>query len=192
MKLILILLIGLLSLQAQAQITTSDLMRHGIAIDAASAAINYLNKNTDLFPNQKWLSIIDYRLHSSQKRYFLINTLNRKVYSFVVAHGKGSDNNHDGYADKFSNRPDSLMSSLGYYRVSEAYIGKHGLSVHLDGLSRTNSKARDRSVVIHGADYVKKNAPKQGRSWGCPAIEHRVTSAIIKRIKGGSLLLAFY
>jgi hypothetical protein len=50
------------------------------------------------------------------------------------------------------------MSSLGVYKTAETYNGKHGLSLRLDGLSPTNSKARERAVVVHGADYVEDEA----------------------------------
>jgi hypothetical protein len=46
--------------------------------------------------------------------------------------------------------------------------------------------------VIHGADYVQSGASKQGRSWGCPALPHAVTEAIIDKIKNGSLVFAYH
>src|SRR5690606_40188967 len=60
------------------------------------------------------------------------------------------------YAKKFSNIPESFQSSLGFYATAEPYYGKHGYSLRLDGLEKgINDKARERAIVIHGADYVR-------------------------------------
>lgn len=81
-------------------------------------------------------------------------------------------------------------TSLGFYRTGKIYIGKHGPSLRLDGLSTTNSNARDRAIVIHGADYVQEEGRIQGRSWGCPAVAQNNRESVIERLKGGSLLYA--
>ncbi len=86
----------------------------------------------------------------------------------ITSHGKGSDANNDGIADKFSNVPNSLATSLGTYRIAEQYYGKYGLSFRLDGLDPTNSNARSRAIVIHEASYVTKS--RVGRSFGCIAL----------------------
>jgi hypothetical protein len=112
------------------------------------------------------------------------------VKSIHVAHGKGSDSNNDGYATNFSNKVNSEASSLGFYLTAETYHGNHGLSLRLDGLSSTNSKARERSVVLHGADYVREAEVKAGRSWGCPAVSMALRGDVIELLKGGSLIFA--
>jgi hypothetical protein len=58
----------------------------------------------------------------------------------------------------------------------------------MDGLSESNSNARARAIVIHGADYVKQGLSKMGRSFGCPAVESNRAADIIDRLKDGSLL----
>ena len=112
------------------------------------------------------------------------------VWNIHVSHGKGSDSNHDGLAEKFSNVSGSNASSLGFYKTAETYQGKHGYSLRLDGLSETNSKARPRAIVVHGADYVKDKEVIQGRSWGCPAVSRMHSKKVIDLIKNGSLILA--
>jgi hypothetical protein len=136
------------------------------------------------------IAIIDFSQHSSKERFYIIDMKTGNVETFLVAHGKNSDPNHDGFADVFSNKQDSLMSSQGFYITGESYIGKKGHSLRLDGLSSSNSKAREREIVIHGADYVAPRIGTIGRSWGCPAVEFRYVDEIIKRIKNGALLLA--
>lgn len=175
--------------------TRGDLTNHfvnlGAPARATELALEYFQKNQDNFDNQRYVSVLDMSLHSSQDRFFLLDMLNKTMTSFVVAHGRGSDPDHDGYAQTFSNVPQSKMSSLGFYQVSETYTGSQGYSVKMDGLSTTNSKARSRAIVIHGADYVKKGWAKMGRSWGCPALDNNLSANVINKIKNGSLLFMY-
>jgi hypothetical protein len=150
----------------------------------------YFDANKSKIRNQNQIVIIDYSKHSMKERFFLIDMHSGKVKKYLVAHGKNSDTNHDGYATDFSNVPDSLKTSLGFYRTAETYYGKHGYSLKLDGLSSTNSNARVREIVIHGAEYVYPGAQVLGRSWGCPALDQNYSSEVIDQIKGGTLIYA--
>ena len=131
------------------------------------------------FPKDTLITIIDYTRASHQKRLYVIDLKNVKlVYHTLVAHGKNSGIH---FAEKFSNRNRSLMSSPGFYRTSETYHGKHGYSLRLDGLEKgINDKARDRLIVIHGAHYVSQDFIDKhgriGRSWGCPALPPQMTA----------------
>lgn len=164
------------------------LLNQGVPHSALNETILFYDQNKSSLANQNYFTIIDFAQHSSQKRMYVCNLNTGKVLKHLVAHGKGSDTDHDGYADTFSNAHRSHASSLGFYLVAETYFGKHGYSVRMDGLSDTNSNARDRAVVIHGADYVKEGLPKMGRSLGCPALEKKHTVDVVDRIKEGSLL----
>ena len=137
---------------------------------------------------QRYVSIIDYRKPSSSPRYYLVDTQDMSAQAFLVAHGQGSDPNHDGYADRFSNIPDSKMSSLGAFVTLDPYYGAHGLSLRLKGLERRNDRAQQRLIVIHGADYVSSDRKRLGRSWGCPALAPDVAQRVIPLIKGGTFL----
>ncbi len=57
-------------------------------------------------------------------------------------------------ATKFSNNEGSLQTSLGFYLTGETYTGKFDLGLRLDGLEYSNSRARSRGVVMHGAQYA--------------------------------------
>ncbi|WII73831.1 murein L,D-transpeptidase catalytic domain family protein [Bdellovibrio sp. 22V] len=157
---------------------------------ALADALVYFEANKNGFRNQDYISVIDFSKNSSEPRFYIVSMKTGEVWSIRVAHGKGSDANHDGFAEKFSNTSGAHASSLGYYRTAETYYGAHGLSLRLDGLSSTNSKARSRAVVIHGANYVQDTNVKQGRSWGCPAVSMENIQAVIKYLKGGSLIYA--
>jgi L,D-transpeptidase catalytic domain len=140
------------------------------------------------------LTIIDYSLPSHKKRLWVIDLDNNKVlFNTLVAHGVNSGTT---YAKRFSNKLESNQSSLGFYTTGESYVGKHGLSMKLDGLEKgINNKARLRDVVIHGADYVSpayiKSNKLLGRSQGCPALPHKFSKKIIKTIKNRSCLFIY-
>ncbi len=121
---------------------------------------------------------------------FIVDMRSGKVTKLHVAHGSGSDPKNKGVPTRFSNRVNSKASSLGFYRAAEPYKGKHGLSVRLDGLSSTNSRARERAVVVHGAKYVYDSDIKPGRSAGCLAVSMSWHKAVANMIKDGSIIYA--
>ena len=100
------------------------------------------------------------------------------------------------FRSKFSNINSSFMSSLGFYVTGETYQGKHGYSLRLDGVEKGfNDLARERAIVIHGADYANKefvkNTGRLGRSLGCPALPMDVYKEVINTIKDGSCLFIY-
>lgn len=141
------------------------------------------------------LTLIDFSLSSNTKRLWIIDlSTNTVLYNSLVAHGR---NTGDEFAKSFSNKAESYKSSLGFYATGEVYQGKHGLSLKLDGLEKgVNDNARQRAVVIHGADYVAESFIKQnkrlGRSLGCPAIPVGMTKEIINTIKDKSCLFIYH
>lgn len=161
-----------------------------VPTDLLKKAVLYYDQNYSKIANKTYLSVIDFKKKSSLPRFFIINMNTGAVWAIRTAHGKNSDLNHDGYADSFSNTSGSNQSSLGIYRAAETYSGSHGLSLRLDGLSSTNSNARARAIVIHGADYVQESNVIQGRSWGCPAVSMGNRTEVINRLKGGSIIYA--
>ncbi|WP_373998005.1 murein L,D-transpeptidase catalytic domain family protein [Bdellovibrio bacteriovorus] len=163
---------------------------HIVPYKSLEDALVYFHQNKSRFSNQNYLSIINFAQSSKEKRFYIIDMKTGSVWAMHVAHGKGSDSNHDGIAEKFSNVSGSNASSLGIYKAAESYNGSNGLSLRLDGLSSTNSNARSRAIVIHGANYVQESNVIQGRSWGCPAVAMENRDAVIKYLKGGSMVYA--
>ena len=141
------------------------------------------------------LTVIDFSLPSSEERLWVIDmSCQQIVLKSLVAHGRNSGL---AYATDFSNENESFKSSLGFYLTGEVSKGKHGVSLRLDGLEYgINHNARERAVVLHGADYVnKKLAQKQGyigRSLGCPAVPIGVHLQLIELIKNKSCLFIFH
>lgn len=143
----------------------------------------------------RYLSVIDYRLPSTAPRLWVLDLAeHRALYTERVAHGRESGEN---VAVRFSNVPGSNQSSLGLFRTGETYVGQHGRSLRLDGLEPgVNDHARDRAIVIHGAEYCTGGHVvrygRLGRSLGCPALDPAVTDGVIDTIRDGTLLLAYY
>lgn len=137
------------------------------------------------------LTLVDFSLSSNSKRLWVIDmSTNTILFHSLVAHGR---NTGEEFANSFSNKAESFRSSLGFYATGEVYVGKHGKSMRLDGLEKgKNDNARNRAVVMHGADYVSesfiKNNSRLGRSLGCPAIPVELTDKIINTIKDKSCL----
>jgi hypothetical protein len=143
--------------------------------------------------NEKYLTIVDFTLPSTEKRLFLLDMENDQVvHHTYCAHGK---NTGDLYAEKFSNTPGSLQSSLGFYITANTYKGKFDLALRLEGIEPMNDQAMARAVVMHGADYATaqfiERQQRLGRSWGCPAVPMEEAPAIIHRIKDGSCLFIY-
>lgn len=140
------------------------------------------------------LTVIDFSLPSTEKRLWVIDPAKGLILNHsVVAHGRNSG---ELLAKTFSNQPESFQSSLGFYKTAETYQGKHGYSLRLDGLEKGfNDQARNRAIVIHGADYAKeefaKTTGRLGRSLGCPALPPELSAKVIDLIKDGSLLFIY-
>lgn len=140
------------------------------------------------------ISIVDFSKPSTEKRLYVIDLEKGKLlFKSLVAHGRNSG---DNWAKYFSNEPGSYKSSLGFYRCAETYMGEHGYSMRLDGLDQgLNHKARERAIVMHGADYVCNDfCEKQGRlgrSFGCPSIPMTIHDDIIDDVKGGTCLFIY-
>jgi len=142
----------------------------------------------------KPFTIIDYSLPSAKKRIWVIDMETGTIlHHDFVSHGRNSG---ELLAQKFSNVHSSYMSSLGFFFTGETYQGKHGYSLRLDGIEKEfNGNARERAIVIHGANYAHEefvhHTGRLGRSLGCPALPEKVVSQIIDLIKEKSLIFIY-
>ncbi|HZH88794.1 MAG TPA: murein L,D-transpeptidase catalytic domain family protein [Chitinophagaceae bacterium] len=141
--------------------------------------------------NASILTVIDMSQSSNKKRMWIIDIASQEILlNTYVAHGRNSGNE---FAKQHSNQLNSYQSSPGFYRTANAYYGKHGLSLRLEGLDTMyNDLAMRRAIVLHGADYVHEDFIKQhsrlGRSLGCPAVPQKDRTFIIETIKDGHCL----
>ena len=173
---------------------------HQLAPAANPAVIELALKATDCatargLPPSERLAVIDYSLPSTEPRLWVFDLAHRKLlFHELVAHGRNSGSD---LATKFSNRPDSLESSLGLFRTLGAYDGHNGYSLRMEGLDPGfNSNALERALVIHGAAYVNPTLARKegriGRSWGCPAVRTAVARPLIDALKDGQYVFSYY
>ena len=124
------------------------------------------------------LTLIDFSKPSTEKRFFVFDMEKKQLlFSSVVSHGRNSGGN---YATSFSTQHGSYKSSLGFI---------------LNGLEKgINDKAKERSIVVHGASYANPTVAasgRLGRSLGCPALPTKLAKPIINTIKDGSVMFIY-
>lgn len=174
-----------------------DLKKYGLnkqAFDIAWKGYTNLLKEGEL-DNPDVLTIADFTQSSRRKRLYIIDVRNYELLmQTYVAHGRNSGME---YPKSFSNKPESNKSSIGFYKTLTTYFGDHGLALKLNGLERSfNDNAFNRSIVVHGSDYVNtqtiRGVGHLGRSLGCPAVPMNLHTKIINTIKNGSCLFIYY
>jgi len=153
-----------------------------------------LDKAGDAIWRRDIVGIADFGLHSALPRFHFVNLDQDRVDSYRVAHGSGSDYDHDGYLNRFSNIEGSNATSRGAYVTWEWYTGRYGTSVRLGGLDATNDAAFQRAIVMHPADYAEPEHVERygrlGRSNGCFALSHEDFRTALLTLSGGRLLYA--
>lgn len=140
--------------------------------------------------------LVDFQKFSGDARMFEVDLIGGRVTAFRTCHGRGSDPEHSGFARRFSNTPESYMSSVGAYATAGAGWGaQQGPNVLLDGLEYSNNLARDRAIIVHGADYADPDflarEGKLGRSYGCFSTAHTDLPMLRERMGEGRLLFAY-
>jgi hypothetical protein len=140
------------------------------------------------------IGIVDFSKPSSEPRFHVVNLQNGSVDSYRVAHGRGSDPDHSGFLERFSNDFGSYASSNGTYVTGDYYDGKYGLSMKVRGLDWSNNNAEARAIVIHNAWYAEDDMislhGKLGRSEGCFAMSREHQYKVMSRLAGGRMIYA--
>jgi hypothetical protein len=138
------------------------------------------------------MAIADYSQPSREPRFYLVQTASGIITSYHVAHGRGSDPQHSGYLNYFSNTPGSEASSSGAYVTGDVYYGKYGRSLRLRGLDYTNNNAEGRAIVVHAAQYAEPGMIDQfgklGRSEGCFTLSQLSLQYVLQQLGPGRLL----
>ncbi|PZU61538.1 MAG: twin-arginine translocation pathway signal [Brevundimonas sp.] len=162
-------------------------------MERAMAALDIHHRR---LPLRDRMYLVDFQKFSGDERLYEVDLEGGQVTVLRTCHGRGSDPSHTGYAQRFSNTPDSNMSSVGAYATAGASWGsQQGPNVLLDGLEYTNDKARERAIIIHGADYADPDflarEGKLGRSYGCFSVAHADLPDLRERMGQGRLLFAW-
>ncbi len=157
-------------------------------------AMDALARHGSKVRQRDMVGIVDFAAPSRAPRFHLVDLDAGKVDTLLVAHGKGSDPDHSGWLQKFSNVPGSEASSSGAFLTGGEYIGKHGRSQRLIGLDSSNDLAEERAIVIHAADYVSldvvQTQGKLGRSQGCFAVRQEDLDTVLARLGEGRMIFA--
>lgn len=164
------------------------------AIQMAFAGYQWALKTTKV-KNKDVLTIVDFSVSSAKNRLYVINVKTGQVLmGLPVAHGANSGRNTP-WATSFSNKNNSLQSSLGVFVTENTYTGKHGYSLRIRGLESSNNNAESRAVVVHAANYASpgfiKKYGRAGNSWGCFAVDPQQSKQLIKYIQGNSVIYAY-
>ena len=140
------------------------------------------------------MAIVDFSRPSSEPRFYVVDLMSGNVETHRVAHGRGSDPDHSGFVERFSNDFGSYASSNGTYVTGDYYDGKYGLSMKVRGLDWSNYNAEPRAIVIHNAWYAEDDLipihGKLGRSEGCFAMSRKSQYEVMRKLAGGRMIYA--
>ncbi|HZF96134.1 MAG TPA: murein L,D-transpeptidase catalytic domain family protein [Allosphingosinicella sp.] len=140
------------------------------------------------------VGIADFSKPSALPRFYLMDTYTGRVTSHLVAHGRGSDPDHSGWLQRFSNSVGSNASSNGAYVTGDFYHGRYGRSMRVSGLDYSNSNAHTRAIVVHSAWYAEPHQVAEhgrlGRSEGCFAMSYSSLQETLARLGPGRFLYA--
>jgi hypothetical protein len=157
----------------------------------AKAALAYHRRSV---PYDDMIGIVDFSKASRDQRFHLVHLGSGWTTSYHVAHGRGSDPDHSGWLERFSNAFGSFATSNGAYVTSGHYFGKYGRSMRLVGLDPSNSNALDRAIVMHSAWYAEPEVidayGKLGRSEGCFAFSEKNFYYLLHYLGAGRLIYA--
>lgn len=160
-------------------------------LERAKAALQY-HGNSIAYKDV--IGIADFAKASRDARFYLVSLDKGWVTEHHVAHGRGSDPEHSGWLERFSNEIGSEASCSGAFLTGNLYDGKHGLSMRLDGLEPSNCNALDRAIVVHAAWYAEPKLidtyGKLGRSEGCFAFSEDNLRYILAQLGPGRMIYA--
>ena len=170
--------------------------RGSVRKELMDRALAALDIHKDRITNRDRMYLVDFKKFSGDERLYEVDLHGGAVTLMRTTHGRGSDPSHTGFAQQFSNTPDSYMSSVGAYATAGASHGaQQGPNVLLDGLEYTNNLARERAIIVHGADYADPaflaREGKLGRSYGCFSVAHHDLPVLRERMGEGRLLFAW-
>jgi L,D-transpeptidase catalytic domain len=116
--------------------------------------------------------MVDMSIASGKPRFFVFDFKKDSVLmEGLVTHGRCNQDWLSGR--KYGNTIGCGCTSLGKYRIGNAYRGRFGLAYKLNGMDTTNSNAYSRFVVLHAHQCVPEKPVDPGpicQSDGCPTV----------------------
>ena len=112
------------------------------------AVKKYIQSKGTAYSSRKAI-LVDMKIPSKYFRFCVVDLKSHQILSKgVCAHGSGSELAGTDSL-QFSHVPNAYMTSLGMYKIGNAYQGSFGKSYKLLGLEKSNDKALARAVVLH-------------------------------------------
>jgi hypothetical protein len=151
------------------------------------AFLFYKNNRVRKGLSSKYLAIADYTKTARNKRLYIINLKNGRVYRHKVAHGKYSGS-IGGKVYRSSNRKNTNMTPYGFFKVGsrvQKTRKKRYKYLSVRGLERSNRRVGlpprmgGRDIIVHPAKYVNYG----GRSHGCFSICPQDRYAVFAKLK---------
>ncbi|WP_404479204.1 murein L,D-transpeptidase catalytic domain family protein [Novosphingobium sp. BL-52-GroH] len=174
--------------------TALDAARFSVDPALLRRALSALDQHSGSIKARDRIAIVDFTAPSSNPRLHFLDVMSGKASRLLVAHGSGSDPEHTGFLERFSNAFGSNASSEGAFLTGDYYTGKHGRSQRLVGLDPTNNNALSRAIVIHSAWYANDDMipahGKLGRSQGCFAVGENKLSDVFNFLGEGRMVFA--
>lgn len=140
--------------------------------------------------------LIDMNIESGKNRFFVMDLEKDSIMvQGLVTHGRCNQSWLTGR--KYGNTVGCGCTSLGRYKIGNAYKGRFGLAYKLHGLDTTNSNAYKRFVVLHSHECVPENETYPlplCQSDGCPTVSPgflKTLSTIIDSSKQAVLLYVY-
>jgi L,D-transpeptidase catalytic domain len=122
--------------------------------------------------NTQFCFLVDMHIASGKPRFFVFDLKKDSVLmEGLVTHGRCNQDWLSGR--KYGNTVGCGCTSLGKYKVANAYHGRFGLAYKLNGMDTTNSNAYSRFVVLHSHQCVPEKPVDPYpicQSDGCPTV----------------------
>lgn len=121
--------------------------------------------------NDQICFLIDMKIRSGAERFFVYDLkADTVITSGVVTHGRCNERWLVGR--RYGNEPGCGCTSLGKYKIGNAYNGRFGLAYKLHGLESSNNNAFERFVVLHAHECVPDEEvwSEICQSDGCPTV----------------------
>ncbi len=188
----------------------SPVVRAGVTLDPQGLipaplldeALASLNAHQGQVTFTDAIGVVDLSADSFQKRFYVLDLKTGAVSAYRVSNGKGSDPDHNGLIDPapgkrngVSNAKNTQATSSGAFLMAENRTHNGWAARGLDGLDPSNSNARARQILVHGASYVtdawiKEHGGVVGRSCGCFALPPQDLAAVFAMLPRGALIYA--
>lgn len=151
----------------------------------SSKIMSFVETHRKQLRRQRRVMFVDYSLPLHKERFFVFDLKKQQVvYSTFVGHSPYSGRYRPV---RTSNVPNTRKTSVGLFKVGREYSGSFGKSKKLHGLSKTNSNAYKRAIIVHSMPGFEV---EDLYSWGCFTFFEFDLDDVFSYMKKGTYLIA--